>query len=270
MARGNTYGNRTYRSSQKAISNLGPSESVLAGLLYPLQDADVVFLHDDFLLEEGTAITGSGIWVASGINATNFAAPATQLANGVVQGAVAANIADNKTIRSGAFWQGDLNCGMEIYWKIDNNATNLWEVGFVDPLTSYADLAINDIDTPSITNGATDVAIVGQNTAETLTTMAFITDGSTSNFNTTKTDLGTRTPTNATYMTVRVQIAADAARCWVMGANGEVQEEASHGSTTASSIEGGTLLHVWGGWETLATTAKTIDIDYITVWQDRR
>lgn len=270
MTKGNTYGGRTYRASQRHVSRIGPMESELAALLYPLQDADVVFLHDDFLLEEGTAITGSGIWVASGINATNFAAPTTQLANGVVQGAIAANVADNKTIRSGAFWQGDLNCGLEIRWKVDNIVTTLWEVGFVDPLTSYADLALNDIDTPSITNGAADVAIVGQNTAETLTTMAFITDGSTSNFNTTKTNLGTRTPTNATYMEVRVQIAADAARCWVFDENGAIVEEAQHGSTTASSIEGGTLLHIWGGWETLATTAKTIDIDYITAWQDRR
>lgn len=269
MATGAQYGSRIGRSSRKQIAKIGPMNSELANLLYPVQSRDVVFIHDDFFLEEGTAITGSGLWVAGGINATNFAAPTTQLANGVVQGAVAANIADNKTLKSAAIWTGDQNCGMELRWKIDNNATNLWEVGFVDPLTSFNDLAMNDIDTPTITNGAVDVALVAQDTGQTLTTMAFITDGSTSNYNTTKTNLGTRSPTNATYMSVRVQIAADAARCWVFDENGALVEQAQHGDVTASSIEGGTLLHAWCGFETLATTAKTVDLDSFTIWQDR-
>ena len=269
MATGAQYGSRVGRSSRKTVAKIGPLNSELANLLYPIQSRDVVFLHDDFLLEEGTAITGSGLWVAGGINATNFAAPAAQLANGVVQGAIAANVADNKTLKGSAAWQGDLNCGMEIRWKVDNADTTLWEVGFVDPLTSFNDLALNDIDTPSITNGAADVALVAQDTGQTLTTMAFITDGSTSNFNTTKTNLGTRTPTNATYMSARVQIATNAARCWVFDENGALVEQAQHGDVTANSIEGGVLLHLWAGWETLATTAKTVDIDYVTAWQDR-
>ena len=269
MPRGNTYGGLTNPGSFRHMDRFGPSESALAQFLYSLARQDVVFLHEDFLLEEGTAITGSGIWVAAGLNGTDFAAPATQLASGVAQAAVNNVAADNNTLRTGAMWLGDNNCGMEIRLHTSNNATNLWETGFVDPLTSFDDLAMGDIDTPAITNGAVDVALVAQDTGQTLTTAAFITDGSTTNMNTTKTDLGTRTPTNSTFFTVRVQLAGDAARCFWLDANGSLQESASHGSTTASSTEGGTLRHAWLGWETLATTAKTITIDYITLWQDR-
>ena len=147
----------------------------------------------------------------------------------------------------------------------------------MDPLTNEtaaSNSAINDIDTPTITNGAADVALVGMDTSQTLITMAFITDGSTSNMNTTKTNLGTRTPTNATYMTVRVQLAGpaatNAASCWVLDENGAIVENASHGAALASQIEGATLIHPRFFIEPVTTpAARTVDIDYWRVWQNR-
>jgi hypothetical protein len=227
-----------------------------------------VFLHEDFLLEEGTAITGSGIWVAQGTNDTPYAAAAAQSANGVVVGATGASASDNMTLRTGAVWMGDLRCGVEFRWQVDVITTLTYEMGFTDPLTSFDDLAMGDIDTPAVANGAADVALVAQQVGATLTTMAFVTDGSTSNMNTTKTDLGTRSIVAATYQTVRVQLNGDLARCWVFDENGALQEQAQHGDVLASRIEGGTLLHAWHAVET-TTGAKVGTIDYVTMWQDR-
>ena len=272
MPRGATFGSRTNPASFVHIGRFGPSESELAGFLYPYAFRDVILLREDFLLEEGTAVTGSGIWVAAGLNGTDFAAPATQLANGVVT-AVLNNVAgDNNTIRTGAFWLGDNDCGMEMRWKVADGTNLMFEMGFVDPLTSYDDLALNDIDTPSITNGAVDVALIAQDASQTLTTMAYITDGSTANMNTTKTNLGTRTPTNATYLTCRVQLngAGNTSSAFVFDENDALVESASHGSALASQTEGATLRHLWGAWETKSTENKTIDLDSVYAWQNVR
>jgi len=253
----------------------GSSESALAKFLYPLRWRDTIFVFDDFT---GAALN-THLWTAAKIasNGTDFDPPATQLENGVCQGVTGAVAGDHVNLRSDAVWLGDNNCGLEIRFKGDNIDNAQGEMGFTDPLTGYTATAssiINDIDTPTITNGATDVALVGQDTGQTLTTMAFITDGSTTNMNTTKTNLGTRTPTNATYMVVRVQLAKTAsavaaAHAYVLDENDAILEEAQHGSALANQIKGNVLLESRIYWEALTTSARTVDLDYIAIWADR-
>lgn len=234
-----------------------------------------MFITDDFT----GAVLDTTRWIIAKIasNGTNFIPATTQIASGIASGATGAIAGDHISIRSGTSWAGDNNCGMEIRWRVDNNVAMQWETGFNDPMTSYtstATSAINDIDTPTITNGTTDVALVGMDTQQTLTTMAYITDGSTSNMNTTKTNLGTRTPTNSTFQTVRVQLsqvasAVAASAAYVLDNNNGLQESASHGGTTASQIKGDVLLEARFYMEAATTTAENVDIDYISCWQDR-
>ena len=275
MAKGNTYGNLVRPSGRQHLDMFASSESALAKFLFPVQWRDTVFVFDDFT---GAALN-THLWTAAKIasNGTDFDPPATQLVNGVCQGVTGAVAGDHVNLRSDAVWLGDNNAGLEIRWKIDDNTSVQWEMGFTDPLTGYTATAssiINDIDTPTITNGATDVALVGQDTGQTLTTMAFITDGSTTNMNTTKTNLGTRTPTNATYMVVRVQLAQTAsavaaAHGYVLDENDAILEEAQHGSALANQIKGNVLLESRIYWEALTTSARTVDLDYIAIWADR-
>lgn len=276
MPHGNQYGNKIRPSGHSHIQRFTSTESELAKFLYPIAWRDTTFIVDDFT---GTAIDTS-LWLTAKIasNGTNFAPNATQIASGILTGVTGNGAAgDHVSVRNGASWAGDYNCGMEIRWRIDNNSAVQWETGFNDPMTSYtntASSAINDIDTPTITNGTTDVALVGMDTQQTLTTMAFITDGSTSNMNTTKTNLGTRTPTNSTFQTIRVQLAQTAsavaaAACFVLDNNNALQEQASHGSVLASQIKGDVLLEPRFYVETTTTGSLTVDIDYIAVWQDR-
>lgn len=266
MPTGNTYGNLSLPSGFAHIQRFGPSESALAQFLYPFAFRNVVFAFDDFL---GPALN-THLWTAANsANGTAFDPPATQLASGVARGVSGAFASDTITLRSDAIWLGDQNCGMELKWKIDNITSLQMEIGFNDPLTTETSTAINDIDTPTITNGAVDVALVGMDTGQTLTTLAFITDGSTANMNTTKTNLGTRSPTNAQYQHVRVQLSGDTAKCLVLDNNQALQESAQHGDVLASRIEGGTLVAARICYESLTTSARTVDVDWWAIWQDR-
>lgn len=275
MATGSTFGNKIRPGSQAHIETFTSANSELARFLYPFRWRDTVYVMDDFT---GAALN-THLWTAAKIasNGTDFDPPATQLANGVCQGVTGAVAGDHVNLRSDAVWLGDNNVGIEIRLKVDNIDDAQWEFGLTDPLTGYTATAssiINDIDTPTITNGATDVALIGQDTGQTLTTMAFITDGSTTNMNTTKTNLGTLTPTNATYLTMRVQLAKTAsavaaAHAYVFNDVDQLTDEAQHGSALASQIKGSVLMESRLYWEALTTSARTIDVDYIAIWQDR-
>jgi hypothetical protein len=252
------------------VTKFTTGESVLARFLYPFQWRDVVFVFDDFY---GNTLD-TVFWTASNTNGTAFAPPATQVINGVISCSTGDVNGDEAAIKSDAFFDGNHNCGMEVMWQVNVATDTQWELGFTDALTALTASAVNDIDTPSITNGATDVALVAQDQGQTLTTMAFITDGSTTNMNTTKTDLGTRTPTNATYMTARIQLARTAtnvaaARCYILDENGAIVERAQHGDVLASQINGAIPLQLWGYWEPINAVAKATQIDFWAAWQDR-
>lgn len=273
MPDGTTYGNLLLPSGFQHIQRFGPSQSALAQFLYPAAWRDVVFVYDDFT---GPALN-THLWTAAGVNGTDFDPPATQLVNGVAQCSVNNIAQDQNSIRSDAVWLGDNNCGVEVRWKIDNIDTLLFEIGFNDPLSAYGttdDGAINSHDTPSIANGATDVALVARDSGATLTTMQLVTDGSTGSMNTTGTDLGTRTPTNAVYQTVRVQLtqtasAVAATHAYVFDQNGALQEEAQHGDVLASQIKGDVLMEARVYIEALTTAVRVCDVDMIAIWQDR-
>lgn len=261
------------------MDGFGPSESALAQFLYPFTWRDVSFIFDDFVggqnQEAGVANFDESLWQdGNSANGTLFKCPDTQLAGGVLQGVTGANDTDTIAVWGMHTWLGDQNCGVEFRYKVNNIDTLQHEMGLAEPYADQKLTTIDDIDAPSFVSGTVDLALVGRDTAQTLTTMAFVTDGSTTNMNATKTDLGTRTPTNAVYQIVRVQLtqtaaAVAASSAFVFDNNGALQESAFHGSALASQIKGDVLLGPVFVAEAKTTSARTVDIDYIAVWQDR-
>lgn len=245
----------------------GGSNSAMQNFLYPVADRDVVYKKDDF---DDVSINTFFWTTTNAANATALAIPATQVAGGVAVANTGPTANEAVSAYGPVIYLGDNHCGTEIRLQMDGDLANTtFEFGFVDPLTNFSLKAVNDIDTPSITNGAADVALVSFDGAQTLKTLAFITDGSTTNMNTTKTNLGTRILTDNTYMTIRVWIAGNSASCQLWDANYAPLESASHGSTTASQIEGGTLLLPWLHFQTREAASHIITIDYWKVWMNR-
>lgn len=269
MPKGNTYGNhfRPLNNTQGHFGKLGPSESALAQFLYPFAWRDVVFWYDDFT-QNIAANLSDHYTLGTDAGSTAFAKSAG--AGGRIQAVTEAAAADYVGILTAVDWFGDLNAGQEMRWQVDNQVDAEFHQGFHDALGDNTLSVLNDIDTPSIQNCAVNVAVIARDTAQTLTTTAFITDGDTSCFNTTKTNLGTWIPVNATYHTTRIQLATNAAAAMVFDADNALQTSAQHGCATANSVEGGTGVQASLIYGTLGCAAKTVTIDYWALWQDRR
>ena len=161
------------------------------------------------------------------------------------------------------------NCRSNYEWGMHERLAR--SIGFTDALSDETLPAVTDVDTPATGNGATDVAVVHLDTDQTLTTAAFVSESTGSAFACQKVNLGTWTPTAATYYTVRVQLATNNAFCKVFDssdprrpilvANGE--------KGLTSALEGGTAVRPHMLFGTRNTSAKVVDIDLIRVWQDR-
>ncbi len=282
MPSGKTYGNLVRPSGAAHIAAIGSANSPLAQFLYPFEWRDVIFLFDDFCggesQESGVADFVESTWQdGNSSGGTSFGVPGTQLAGGVTKATTGATTGNTTAFWGMQTWVGDKNCGMEIRWQMTTDADDcVFETGFADVLDDDTVTAINNIDTPTTVTNADDVALVGMDTnAGTLKTMAFVTDGSTSNMNATKTALGTRTPTNATYQSVRIQLeqvssAVARSYCYVLGANNDIQETAQHGNAIASQIKGDVLLGPRFLMEAGQSSGAIISyIDLWAVWQDR-
>ncbi len=198
---------------------------------------------------------------AAGTAGVQLAIPSTKLLNGA---AVAESGTDDNAASSAIHhltWNGDQNCGMMARVKFSAVTSLSFDVGFVDAVPGAAGSAISDVDTPAAT--ATDCAVLHMDTDQTLTTMAFVTAGST--FTTTKTTLASpalTTPTADTYMNIMIQLVGNAAYCWVNGVH-----VASH---TGDKVEGGNLLAPWLYVRARAGSAnRKLTADFVMAWQDR-
>ncbi len=279
MTTGNLYGRIQQPGGVNHLDRIGTGDSALNQFLYPFAWRDVVFIFDDFYggggQEAGVANFDESLWQDgnnSG-NGTLFKCPDTQLAGGVVQGVSGATGGDTIALWGMHTWKGDKNCGMELRWNLDNIDDVQWEIGLAAPYVDQKLTQIADIDGPTFVDD-TDKAFVGMDTSESWATMAFVTDGSTTDMNATKTNLGTRTPTNSVYQIVRVQLtqvasAVAASSAYIFDQNQWLLEEAHHGSALASQIKGSVLLGPTIVVEAVTTSARTTNVDYIAVWQDR-
>lgn len=268
MPDASAYGNYLAGHTQFHLNAMGPSNSKLALFQFPFMFRDVVFWFDDFT-QNIAANLADHYTLGTDCGSTAFAKNAGS--GGRIQGATQGAAGDFVAILTGADWLGDQNAGSEMRWQIDDICNNCWEFGFTDPLGDNTLGALNDIDTPSVTNCAADIAVIGLQSDATLTTAAFVTEGSTACMAPTKTNLCTYAPTAAQYQATRVQLTGNASRAYVLDNNFALQTSAQHGCAVASQLEGGTaetvrlILGVVG-----ACAAKTVTVDYWAIWQDRR
>lgn len=195
--------------------------------------------------------------VTAGGGPTAFAYSAVR--GGVVQGLTGTTDNDATAIyRTQTFLDPADNPFMIIRWR-SNVVTGLsFEMGFSDPKTDEALPGVTDVDTPAVGNGVTDILSVHMDTDQTLTTAALVGDGTTGA--PAKTDIGTFTPTAATWQTYIIGVRANLGYCAIwdgLGSQGNIIYSVSNGP------DSGVLVRPYALFRTRNTTSKTIDIDYI-------
>jgi hypothetical protein len=245
----------------------GGPRSAMQDFLIFLSKRDVVFEVHDF---NQKAINTTHDWTTNaGTGATAFAVPATQLAGGAITGATGTDATESNrcvNLYGSRTLLGDKNCGVLYRLKVGAAATNIeMACGLVDTHTTITTAVplLSDIDTPAFASGLGDGALVGIDTAETLTTMALATLGSTP-YAAQKSALGTFAPTAAQYFTVVVQLNGDNVFGAVDTAGASPIE-----TNISSGIEGGTLVRPMLAISGPTATTKTWDIDLIAFWQER-
>ncbi|MBK7330666.1 MAG: hypothetical protein IPI85_16785 [Dehalococcoidia bacterium] len=164
----------------------------LKQMLFPNAWQGNRFVLDDF---EGDTLN-TFLWAVDGdTGPTSFAIPAagSTVAASIIRGDTSTDDNEGISIYGHATLCGDKNAGMAVRWRSSVVALTYQELGFTDPLSDYTLPAINDIDTPTITNGALTVAVQARDASQTLTSMALILDGD-ATYATSKVNHGTFTP----------------------------------------------------------------------------
>lgn len=201
----------------------------------------------------------------TGTTALAVPAAASAQAGGVLTGTTATDDNEAISIYGHPIWSGDLNCGMLVTAKFDDVENFFFETGFTDPLTDYTLPAINDIDTPTITNGGSTVATLTMDTDQTLVTATFITDGD-ATYATAATAPSTAwSPTADTYFTAIIQLIGNTAVCAVLDANYNKVFQVSK-----IGVEGGTLVQPWFIVGNRAASEATVPtLRRLAVWGDK-
>ena len=256
------YGLSTYPSGTRQATKLHNVDE-LALALYPTLRQNVFYFEDDFA---GTLNTN--FWTTTeDTSGTAFRWVAGQ--NGLIQATTHTDSGDGVGLRyNNATFSGDKNAGMEVIWSVDVVGTTLMlEMGFSSVITTLPNSCLNDIDTPSVTNGMADGAIFGLDTSQTLVTAALvgIRSGGGSTQKTVLSPVFSPTAGLTTFYTTRIQLVGNHAYCYVWDANGVLKGSAY----LASAIEGGTAIIPYVNVTTVTTAAKNMNIDVIRLWQDR-
>jgi hypothetical protein len=256
------YGLSTYPSGTRQATKLHNADEI-ALALFPTMRQNVFYWEDDF---GGVLDTTSHWTVSTDTTGTDFAWSAGQ--NGFIKGTTHTDSGDGTGIRyKNAILSGDKNAGCEFRFSIDTVGTTVRiDMGLTDAITDVKDSIINDIDTPTTTNGAGDCAILAIDTSQTLKTFALV--GTNSGAGTTKTTLSpTFSPTASltTWYVARIQLVGNNAWGFIWDANGVSQGSAY----LASALEGGTALFPYFNVTTVTTAAKNAQLDYVKIWQDR-
>lgn len=217
------------------------------------------FLGDTIDLDYWAVANSGGTGVA------NFAAAVID--GGAIRGNTGTTDNGSQSLVGPIIYSGDRNCGMWARVKFDVVTGQNWEIGFIDAVPGSNGPGVSDIDTPAFT--AADSAVLHRDTDQTLTTMAFATNGSTAGQPDQATTLtGITVPTAAVYMDVIVQLEGNNAYCFV-GDTTSGYTTVSHNTDTDGHVEGGVLLAPWVYVRTRSTTAIVTDISAMAVWNDQ-
>jgi len=259
---GADYGTQIGRLSDRIGSPRGANI-----MTFPQDPQRSVYLFEDFL--EDTINLDK--WVLEkDSSATDYVITSGGAQGGTIAGTTGTGAGEGIGIKGFPIWSGDKNCGMEVRMKLSYVTKGILEIGFADALTSVKDPAISDIDTVANGNGVADFAVIHRDTAQTLTTAALATLGSTP-YTVAKSALGTWAPTANVYFTARVQLIGDNVFAAIFDADGGLVVSTSIAKVAAGAggIEGGVAVFPYVNVTYVATTAIIPTIDYLRCWQDR-
>ena len=204
---------------------------------------------------------------SAGSSAANFAPVVAS--GGYIEGDSGTTDNGSVSLRGPIIYSGDQNCGMEVRLQIDDITEANFEFGFIDATPGSNGPGISNIDTPAMT--ASDGALIAYDTANTITTFAFATDGSVTNQNVAATTFVAPASTvfvNDKWLTFRIQIVGNFAACWTNGILAAVHDAGT--TQSVGALEGGVLLAPWFYARTReAGVARFPRIQYMNVWQDR-
>ena len=257
---GYDFGIDKFMGSRRRLADIGNMDVAARHAFGMAWQANYFKLHD---FDEDTI--NLDYWLLThDTNGTDYAITAG--ACGTIVGTAGNTDAEGIGINGPAIFKGDLNCGMEVRMKLNVVTNSIFEVGFGDAsITSHKDPVGNDIDTPTVTNNATDAVLIHRHTGQTLTNAALLAVGSTP-YAAQKTTTGW-SPTADTFFSVRIQLKGDGAFCYIFDANQNFV--AGTAISMPSAIEGGTLVHPFVNVTRVSTADKIATIDYIALWQDR-
>lgn len=238
--------------------------SELAGFLLPFARRDYWFKHYDF--EEQTINPDWTVANSGGTSAGDFAVVAN-IEDGILRGDTGTT--DNGSVvisYDSALFDAARNPGMEVRFKCDTVTDMLFEAGFHDPATNEYAINISDIDTPALTsNGVTDTLFVAMDSDQTLKNAAIIGKGTTDAI--AKTVLGASPGANpltaATYAIVTVQARAN-------GGYAVIDDNLATAGAVTVGPDAAVLMLPYFLVATRSTTAVFPDVDYITLWKERK
>lgn len=243
--------------------------AVLRAMLFPNAWQSNRFVLDDF---EGDTLN-TFLWAVDGdTGTTSFAIPAagSTVAGSIISGNTAADDNEAISIYGHPTLSGDKNAGMAVRFKFDDVTDIFFETGLTDPLTDYTLPAINDIDTPTITNGAVTVAVIAMDTDQTLTTAALICDGD-ATYATSKVNFGTWAPTADVWYTAIIQTNTNDVRAYIYDTDtpGAPVLVAGGFQEKLLGFEGGTLVQPWFIAGNRTTDGGLPVLDFMAYWADR-
>lgn len=223
------------------------------------------FIKDDFVSDT----LNTFLWTVDGDTGTTpFAVPAagSTVQGGTMAGSTATDDNEFISIYGHAIHSGDRNAGMLCTWEVDVVTDLCLEIGLCDPLTDYTLPAVNDIDTPSITNGAVTLAMLAMDTDQTLTTATLLMDGD-ATYATSKVDPATAwSPTAATKYTTIVQASGDNVWLAILGPQYQTLVECKG----VAAFEGGTLVQPRVTFGNRAAASAKAPILYrLWAWSDK-
>ena len=271
--------------------------AALANLLYRSQYANVVTFFDDF---NQVTMNGDPWTKTKDAGATDFAVLLGS--NGLVTGITGTTSGEGLSLFGPKVYSGLRNAGIEARFRITGAITAVTvEMGFIDAITDKTTPACTDPDVPTFGAGLAEAAVWTWDTAETIATPRVATKGATSSVLaktlTTPYDgyvlnTGTATagyvPVVDNFYTVRVQLinptdeagnpgTISSVECTVFDSNdpkkikvlSQKTIDAIAGAEVLGGVTAATTLAPWFAIATSNTTSKAMDIDYVSIWQDR-
>lgn len=188
----------------------------------------------------------------------------TAARNSHIKGVISADNPSNIALVAVPQWLSEQNPFLEVAFDVEL-ATNLeLSIGFVDVLPGSAADILGDIDTPTLDAGIGEAAILGLDTAQTLTTLALVCEngGTVTAVTASPTAAPIGVPSAATQVVYRVELRGTKAFGFVNGAL--VAESSASGGPAEGTLLGAVILF---GARSAAT--KDVHIDYIDVGQER-